>query len=96
MGEALAIREALLQAAARNYHHICIKTDSQVLTQAISTRRHTTELYGVLSDIDELAFSSSSPFSSCRFLFIPRASNGPADSLAKACLAPIIVNPVNL
>lgn len=57
MGEALAIREALLQAASRNYPNICIRTDSQVLTQAITSCRHTMELYGVLSPI-----STSFPF----------------------------------
>lgn len=86
MGEALAIREALLQAASRNYFHICLRTDSQALQLAITSRRHTMELYGVLSDIDDLSFSSSSPFVSCRFVFVPRASNGLADGLAKACL----------
>lgn len=95
MGEALAIREALLQAASRNYFSICIRTDSQVLTQAINSRRKTMELYGVLSDIDDLSFSVSSPFNSCRFMFIPRASNGPADSLAKACLASHVLLDLN-
>lgn len=82
MGEALAIREALLQAASKNYHHICIRTDSQVLVQAISSRRHTMKLYGVLSDIDNLAFPSTSQFVYCRFLFILRANNGLADGLS--------------
>ena len=56
MGEALAIREALLLAASQNYSHICIRTDSQVLVQAISSCRHTMKLYGVLFDIDGLGF----------------------------------------
>ncbi|XP_013624260.1 PREDICTED: uncharacterized protein LOC106330316 [Brassica oleracea var. oleracea] len=94
MGEALAIREALLQAATNHYSIICIRTDSQVLAQAITSRRKTTELYGILSYIDELAFSSSSPFINCRFTYISRANNGPADGLAKACLvAQPVVNP---
>ncbi|KAF3521414.1 hypothetical protein F2Q69_00046585 [Brassica cretica] len=38
MAEALAIREALLQAASLNYRHICVKSDSQVLVYTISTR----------------------------------------------------------
>ncbi|XP_048615729.1 uncharacterized protein LOC125588433 [Brassica napus] len=94
MGEALAMREALLQAATNHYSIICIRTYSQVLAQAITSRRKTTELYGILSDIDELAFSSSSPFINCRFTYISRANNGPADGLAKACLvAQPVVNP---
>ncbi|KAG2247519.1 hypothetical protein Bca52824_087147 [Brassica carinata] len=85
MGEAQR-REALLQAATNHYSIICIRTDSQVLAQAITSRRKTTELYGILSDIDELAFSSSSPFINCRFTYFSRANNGPPDGLAKACL----------
>ena len=95
MGEALAIREALLQAASHNYPHICIRIDSQVLVQAISFCRNTMELYGVLSDIDDLAFSSTFPFISCRFLFIPRANNGLADGLAKSCLSTHVVLGLN-
>ncbi|CAN6832263.1 unnamed protein product [Brassica oleracea] len=86
MAEALAIREALLQAASLNYRHICIKSDSQVLVHTISSRRRSSELFGVLADIDDLAFSSSSSFLSCRYTFIPRSLNGPADGLAKSCL----------
>ncbi|KAL0837923.1 hypothetical protein Bca101_089813 [Brassica carinata] len=66
MGEALAVREALLHTAYQNYSHICIRTDSQVLVQAISSHRHTTELYGVLDDIDDLSFSVFFPFACCR------------------------------
>ncbi|XP_013657836.1 uncharacterized protein LOC106362486 [Brassica napus] len=42
--EALAIREALIDAASRQFSHICIRTDSQVLVQAISSRQNTSEL----------------------------------------------------
>ena len=60
MGEALAIRKALLHAASLNLLHICIRTDSQELARAIQSRRRSTELYGVLSDI--------------RFSFLPHLS----------------------
>ncbi|KAG2281799.1 hypothetical protein Bca52824_053019 [Brassica carinata] len=94
MAEALAIREALLQAVALNYRHICIKSDSQVLVNTISARRKSTDLFRVLADIDDLAFSTSSPFQSCRFFFISRSLNGLADGLAKNCLAThLIRNP---
>lgn len=83
----MAIREALLQAASRNITHICIRTDSQVFVRAISSRRKTTDLYGVLVDIDDLAFSSSSPFVSCRFVFVSRIDNGLADGFAKVSLS---------
>ncbi|CAN6812465.1 unnamed protein product [Brassica oleracea] len=94
MAEALAICEALLQAAALNYRHICIKSDSQVLVNTISARRKSTDLFEVLADIDDLAFSTSSPFQSCRFFFISRSLNGLADGLAKNCLVThLISNP---
>lgn len=44
------------------------------------------DLYGVLSDIDSLAFSSCFSFSSVRFVFIRREDNVLADGLAKAQL----------
>ena len=69
MGEALAIREALLQTASLNYYHICNRTDSQVLVRAITSRWRTTVLFGVLADIDDLAFSTTSLFVSCCFRF---------------------------
>ncbi|KAF2563995.1 hypothetical protein F2Q70_00016097 [Brassica cretica] len=85
---------ALLQAAALNYRHICIKSDSQVLVDTISACRKSTDLFGVLADIDDLAFSTSSPFQSYRFFFISRSLNGLADGLAKNCLAThLISNP---
>ncbi|XP_013674011.1 uncharacterized protein LOC106378429 [Brassica napus] len=86
MVEALAIREALIQASSYNYTDICLRTDSQELARAITMRRRSTELFRILSDIDSLVFSPSSPFRSCAVAFTPRARNGPADSLAKACL----------
>ena len=77
---------ALIQASSYNYTDICLRTDSQELARAITMRRRSTELFGILSDIDSLVFSPSSPFRSCAVAFTPRARNGPADSLAKACL----------
>ncbi|XP_013625621.1 PREDICTED: uncharacterized protein LOC106331755 [Brassica oleracea var. oleracea] len=86
MAEALAIREALIQASSYNYTDICLRTDSQELARAITMIRRSTELFGILSDIDSLVFSPSSPFRSCAVAFTPRARNGPANSLAKAYL----------
>ncbi|KAF3596916.1 hypothetical protein DY000_02027811 [Brassica cretica] len=87
MAEALAIREALLQAASLNHRHICVKSDSQVLVNTISSRRRSSELFGVLADIDDLVFSPSSSFQICHFIYNPRSLNGLADGLAKCCLA---------
>ncbi|CAG7900982.1 unnamed protein product [Brassica rapa] len=92
MAEALAIREALPQASSLNYHHICIKSDSQVLVNTISSHRRSSELFGVFADINDLAFSPSSSFQSYRFIYIPRSQNGLADGLAKCCLAAHLIS----
>ena len=59
---------------------------SQVLIRAINKRIWMIELFGILSDIDSLAFSSSSPFTFCRFDFISWSANGLADGLANTHL----------
>lgn len=87
VGEALAIREALLHAATLHINHICLRTDSQELVRAITSRRKSTELFGIQSDIDSLVFSPSSPFSSVSIVFVSRVLNGPADLLAKSYLS---------
>lgn len=69
MAEALVIKGALLHAATLNYTHICLRSDSKVLIRAISQRKWTTKLFGVLSGIDSLAFSPSSPFLLYLFAF---------------------------
>ncbi|KAG2265055.1 hypothetical protein Bca52824_072134 [Brassica carinata] len=85
--KALAIRGAPLNAASLDFHNICLRSDSRELIRAINRRKWTIELHGVLSDIDSLVFSASSTFTFCRFEFIPRSTNGPADRLAKAHLS---------
>ncbi|XP_013633297.1 uncharacterized protein LOC106436164 [Brassica napus] len=78
-----AIRNALLQAVDLNINHIWLRSDSQVLIGALSSGRHPTELYGVLSDISTTELYS---FTSCSFSFIKKECNGLADLHAKACL----------
>ncbi|KAF2568405.1 hypothetical protein F2Q68_00027638 [Brassica cretica] len=95
MAEALAIRGALMHASSIKITHICLRSDSQVLIQAICQRKLIMELYGVLSDIDSLSFSAVSPFVSCCFDFIPRTENGHADQLARAQLELSLVTPFN-
>nr|VDD26358.1 unnamed protein product [Brassica oleracea] len=98
MAEALAIREALTHAISLNLTHIWLRSDSQELVRAITARRRPVELHGVLSDIDlllRLCFircslttnASSSSFSFFHISFISRNLNGPANLIAKACLA---------
>lgn len=55
MGESLAILEVLLHTVPLNLLHICTQTDFQVLVIAISSRRRLTELYGILTNIDDLS-----------------------------------------
>ncbi|CAG7898132.1 unnamed protein product [Brassica rapa] len=87
MAETLAVREALIHAATLNLTKICLRTDSQELVRAITTGRRPSDLFGVLSDVDSLASPPTSPFAFCRFVFISRAFNESADSLAKASLS---------
>ncbi|KAG2279673.1 hypothetical protein Bca52824_050893 [Brassica carinata] len=87
MAEALAIREALIHASSLNPTKICLRIGSQALVRAITTGRRPSDLFGVLSDVDSLAFSPTSPFAFCRFVYISRVFNGSADSLAKASLS---------
>ncbi|RID46143.1 hypothetical protein BRARA_I02824, partial [Brassica rapa] len=80
MAEALAVRSALLHAIDLNFNSIWLQSNSQVFVAALSSGRHPTELYRVLSDIATISCSS---FCFCRFTFIKREFNGLADSYAK-------------
>ncbi|WZY78509.1 hypothetical protein YC2023_024893 [Brassica napus] len=83
MGESLAILEVLLHTAPVNLLHICTQTDFQVLVIAISSRRRLTELYGILTNIDDLSLSSISACLSCYFGFTLGSCNDLADGLEK-------------
>ncbi|KAG2330605.1 hypothetical protein Bca52824_001785 [Brassica carinata] len=82
MGEAMAIRSALLHALEAGFSKICIKFDCQALVASISSKRHPADLYGISRDIEHL----SSCFSSISFSFISRNLNSLTDSLAKSVL----------
>ncbi|KAG2329720.1 hypothetical protein Bca52824_000900 [Brassica carinata] len=62
MAEALAIGSALLHATNLNIKYIWLRSDSQVLTGALSSGCHLTKFYGILSDIASISLSS---FTSC-------------------------------
>ncbi|CDY69363.1 BnaCnng63160D [Brassica napus] len=83
MAEALAIRSARLHAIDIRFNSIWLRSDSQMLVAALSSGRHPTELYGVLSDI---ATIFNWFFRFCYLTFIKRNFNGFADSYAKVCL----------
>ncbi|WZY79273.1 hypothetical protein YC2023_025657 [Brassica napus] len=88
MVEALAVRGALIHAHSMGITSIWLRSDAQALTTAINSNRGSTELYGVLSDVASISAS----FDFCVFSYVPRATNGPADSLAKVHLASVSVN----
>ncbi|KAG5388580.1 hypothetical protein IGI04_030121 [Brassica rapa subsp. trilocularis] len=79
MAEALAVREALLHAKTLQFTKICLKSDNQVLINALHTKIHPTEIYRLNLDIKNL----SSCFSFLHFSFIPRRFNSVADLIAK-------------
>ncbi|KAF2546299.1 hypothetical protein F2Q70_00023871 [Brassica cretica] len=90
MAEALAIREALLHASDHHYKRIWLRSDSQGLITSINSNLRSIELYVILSDVDLMI---STKFHSVSFSFVSRTLNGPADSMAKACLC---MNPLGV
>ena len=81
MAEALAVREALLQAKALHLTNIC-KSDNQVLIKTLFSKQHPVELYGINLDMESLSLSFTSIF----FAHVPRSLNSAADVLAKSAL----------
>lgn len=49
MAEALAVREALLQARDLHLSNICLKSDNHVLIKALISKQHPVELHGTES-----------------------------------------------
>ncbi|CAA7023512.1 unnamed protein product [Microthlaspi erraticum] len=84
--EALALREALMDAKSRGWTNLCFKSDSQTLIRAIRSSDNIAEIHGVLQDIHLLACS----FVSIAFVFTPRSNNLQADSIAKLALSSFV------
>ncbi|KAF3503221.1 hypothetical protein F2Q69_00045681 [Brassica cretica] len=82
MAEALAIREALLQARGHGHINVAIRSDAQILIRAINGRDQIKGLYGILQDIHNLTCY----LSTFVFSFISRKDNVAADNLAKKAL----------
>ncbi|XP_013608331.1 PREDICTED: uncharacterized protein LOC106315106 [Brassica oleracea var. oleracea] len=82
MAEALAIRSALLHALDAGITLICIKSDCQALINALSSKYHSADIYGIIRDIEALSYR----FSRISFSFIPRSQNSMADTLAKSAM----------
>lgn len=82
MVEALAVREALLQAKAFHLSNICLKSDSQMFVKALNSKQLPMELHRINLDIENI----SSSFSSITFAYVHRGLNSAADALAKTAL----------
>ncbi|KAG2298194.1 hypothetical protein Bca52824_034666 [Brassica carinata] len=80
--EAIQCR-ALSQARAHGYHHIELRSDSQVLIRVINGRDQLKGLFGILQDIHNLTCY----LSTFVFSHISRKDNVAADSLAKSALS---------
>lgn len=83
MGEALAVKSALLSASSSGITTLEICSDNQTLIRVLNNKLFDKEIYGIAHDISNL---SSALFVDVSFSFLPRAENLRADALAKACL----------
>ncbi|KAF3519937.1 hypothetical protein DY000_02059984 [Brassica cretica] len=81
--EALAVREAILNAKSLGYSKICLKSDCQGLLAAINSKFPPAEIFGIIRDIESLSIL----FTACSFVFVSRSANSLADSLAKSALS---------
>ncbi|KAF3609094.1 hypothetical protein DY000_02051004 [Brassica cretica] len=85
MGEALAVRLAVMTASSSNVRSLIVLLDSQVLINMIRAKESRPELFGILFDIYHFSLS----FEDISFHFIPRLCNVAADKVAKAALASV-------
>ncbi|KAG2303778.1 hypothetical protein Bca52824_032429 [Brassica carinata] len=83
VAEALAMREAMLEAKRLSLTKVWFRTDSRELARATFSKSYPVELFGILMDIGIL----SSSFIFCFISFVGRENNVAADSLAKAALS---------
>ncbi|CAA7058694.1 unnamed protein product [Microthlaspi erraticum] len=79
VAEAISIRSALNHALDIGITDLHLKTDAQDLVRALTMQEQIKEIYGILFDIQTLAFL----FESISFSFVPRSENTFADSIAK-------------
>ena len=83
MGEALAVRLAVMTVSSSNVRSLIVLSDSQVLINMIRAKESRPELFGILFDI----YHFSSSFDCISFRFIQRLCNATADVVAKSALA---------
>lgn len=82
MTEAIAIRSAVMYAAASNVKSLMILSDFQSLVKLLKEGGSTPALFGILFDIYQFVSS----FNVVSFSYIPRLSNVLADGVAKSVL----------
>lgn len=87
LAEALALREALMNAKELKLTSLHVFSDSQVLISALCEGRDVNEIAGILTDVRNLA----TLFCPVSFSFIPRLENSQADSLARSGLARLLL-----
>ncbi|KAL0845557.1 hypothetical protein Bca101_018803 [Brassica carinata] len=83
MAECLAIRSAVMHAASLNIKSLIILSDSQSLVKLVKERGSVPALFDILFDI----YHFSLLFDVISFSYVPRLSNGMADSVAKSALS---------
>ncbi|XP_018453439.1 uncharacterized protein LOC108824501 [Raphanus sativus] len=83
MAEAIAIRSAVMYAAASNVKVLMILSDSLSLVKLLKEKNSVPALFGIAFDI----YHFSATFDSVSFRFIPRLSNVEADTVAKSALS---------
>ncbi|XP_018435869.1 uncharacterized protein LOC108808184 [Raphanus sativus] len=82
LAESLAVLAAITFAHSRGIDSIQLHSDSQTLINTINRRDMNLEIFDILQDI----YLFASLFKSITFIFIPRAANVLADSIAKQTL----------
>ena len=79
IAEALALRSSLFSAVGMNLTEIHMFSDNSTLTRAINNDMHINEIYGIITDIQQIA----SVFVDISFFSFSRNLNSKADTLAK-------------
>lgn len=82
MAEAIAVQETLLQTKSRQLSKICLKSDNQVLINALISNQSPVDLHIINLDIENL----TSSFVLLNFSYVFRSLNCIADALAKSAL----------
>lgn len=85
VAEGLALREALMRCKEKGVKKVICESDSNQLIVAVNAGGMQPELYGIVSDILELASS----FDVIKFVWISRKRNCNADKLAKLSLVEV-------